>query len=469
MLNNLILRLDDENIAIHLRQGNNLVFRIGRDNYTTFEAHDCEIADFICHLDNPGLTESLIKSQLSKMKDVVIEQRASLFLKQLINNNFIRYELKIDSTNKVVLCPYNPLVEMSSTLLNIEKKYSLSRFSYIRKQVENFALFNPISEFYILINGGLFLNWLFSITDKNVKIDELLKINIEHSKYIEIFINILLNGSFIHEENYEEPEFLKTWEFHDLLFHHSSRLGRSFDKYSFGATFRFKDAAFEFSFANQGFDDSKKIKLSKPIINDLDDRQHEIFQLLDKRRSIREYGKKLITLQEIGEFFYRSVGVRHIIESKPYDLTLTPCPSAGAIQELGFYIVCNSAMDLSQGIYSYNIKEHVLYEISSNKGDVQQLIKIAQSGWHNPKSEPQILIILTSRFKKIAWKYEGMAYRNTLFNVGVVFQTMYLVATALKLAPCALGYGNSKLFSKATGLNFLEEGSVGEFALGTTD
>jgi hypothetical protein len=46
-------------------------------------------------------------------------------------------------------------------------------------------------------------------------------------------------------------------------------------------------------------------------------------------------------------------------------------------------------------------------------------------------------------------------------------QTMYLVATAMDLAPCAIGGGDSDLFAQAAGLNYLSEGSVGEFALGS--
>jgi oxazoline/thiazoline dehydrogenase len=46
-------------------------------------------------------------------------------------------------------------------------------------------------------------------------------------------------------------------------------------------------------------------------------------------------------------------------------------------------------------------------------------------------------------------------------------QTMQLVATGLGLAGCPLGCGNSDLFARATGLNYYEEGSVGEFQLGS--
>ena len=60
-----------------------------------------------------------------------------------------------------------------------------------------------------------------------------------------------------------------------------------------------------------------------------------------------------------------------------------------------------------------------------------------------------------------------MTYALVLKDVGVMMQTMYLVATDMGLAPCALGGGNADLFAAATGLDYLEEGSVGEFALGT--
>jgi hypothetical protein len=44
---------------------------------------------------------------------------------------------------------------------------------------------------------------------------------------------------------------------------------------------------------------------------------------------------------------------------------------------------------------------------------------------------------------------------------------MYLVATAMNLAPCALGAGDPELFARLIGSDFHEETSVGEFLLGS--
>jgi SagB-type dehydrogenase family enzyme len=79
----------------------------------------------------------------------------------------------------------------------------------------------------------------------------------------------------------------------------------------------------------------------------------------------------------------------------------------------------------------------------------------------------QVLLILAARFPRVAWKYESIAYALTLKHVGVVFQTMYLAATAMGLGPCAVGCGDADLFARAAGTDYCAETSVGEFLLGS--
>jgi hypothetical protein len=56
-------------------------------------------------------------------------------------------------------------------------------------------------------------------------------------------------------------------------------------------------------------------------------------------------------------------------------------------------------------------------------------------------AEPmQVLIVLTARVGD-RLKYQSIAYALVLKHVGVVLQTMYLSATAMRLAPRAVGTG----------------------------
>jgi SagB-type dehydrogenase family enzyme len=93
---------------------------------------------------------------------------------------------------------------------------------------------------------------------------------------------------------------------------------------------------------------------------------------------------------------------------------------------------------------------------------------VHQAGRSMGKSQPpDVLLCIAARFGRVNWKYESIAYSLILKNVGVLMQTLYLAATALRLAPCALGCGNSQDFLLATGSRPFEEESVGEFALGS--
>jgi SagB-type dehydrogenase family enzyme len=67
----------------------------------------------------------------------------------------------------------------------------------------------------------------------------------------------------------------------------------------------------------------------------------------------------------------------------------------------------------------------------------------------------------------VSWKYEGMPYALSLKHVGVLYQTLYLASTAMGLAPCGLGGGDSDLFARAAGTEYEAETSVGEFILGS--
>jgi SagB-type dehydrogenase family enzyme len=79
---------------------------------------------------------------------------------------------------------------------------------------------------------------------------------------------------------------------------------------------------------------------------------------------------------------------------------------------------------------------------------------------------PQILITIAARFGRVSWKYSSVAYSLILKDVGVLLQTLYLMATDMGLGGCAIGTNNIDLFAKMTGIEFHIEGSVGEFALG---
>ena len=77
-----------------------------------------------------------------------------------------------------------------------------------------------------------------------------------------------------------------------------------------------------------------------------------------------------------------------------------------------------------------------------------------------------MLVVLAVRLPRIAWKYEGIAYRLALLDAGVVLQSLYLVVTDLGLAGAAVGASDPELFAQASGIESWEETCVAAFGFG---
>jgi oxazoline/thiazoline dehydrogenase len=261
----------------------------------------------------------------------------------------------------------------------------------------------------------------------------------------------------------EENEALAQWDFHDLLFHARSRLGRHNNPY--GGTYRFLYKIEPLPVIKPPAEENT-INLYRPDMDMLKEEDHPFTLVLEERKSIREYAKEPVTERQLGEFLYRTARVKAIRKNEYQDLSIRPYPGGGAIYELELYIIVNKCLGIPSGLYHYCPERHVLEKISDPTEATDALLKNA-GGSAGLEEIPQILIIITARFQRLSWKYESMAYNVILKNVGVLYQTMYLVATAMDLAPCALGGGDSDLFAEAAGLDYYAETSVGEFMLGS--
>ncbi|MFL5863794.1 MAG: SagB family peptide dehydrogenase, partial [Solirubrobacteraceae bacterium] len=187
-----------------------------------------------------------------------------------------------------------------------------------------------------------------------------------------------------------------------------------------------------------------------------------------------EYADRPITAQQLGEFLYRVgrvKGYRDVgaASQSPAVVRLTqrPYPAGGALYELELYLAVRACGDIEQGLYHYDPSNHRLERRSGYTADVRRLTLSASGSTTVPEDRLQVLVIIAARLPRVAWKYSSIAYSLVLKHVGVLYQTMYLVATAMDLAPCAVGSGNADVFARAAGINYYEEASVGEFLLGS--
>jgi SagB-type dehydrogenase family enzyme len=251
------------------------------------------------------------------------------------------------------------------------------------------------------------------------------------------------------------------WEFHDLLFHMRSRRGRHDAPY--GGTYRHETAAPPLIKPRPPGD---IIPLFRPDLEQLRRTDAPFTEVLERRRSVRAYGPEPLTIEQLGEFLYRSARYQRILPADVTDYALRAAPSGGGLQELELYPVVAHCRGVEPGVYHYHPSEHELTRIAAPSPLFERLLEEA---WitANRESPLNVYLQITARCERVFWKYESMAYALILKNLGALYATMYFVATAMGLAPCALGGGDSELFSTVAGLDACEEPAVGEFVLGT--
>ncbi|RJO78463.1 SagB/ThcOx family dehydrogenase [Nocardia panacis] len=263
----------------------------------------------------------------------------------------------------------------------------------------------------------------------------------------------------------ETDNALRQWDFHDLLFHSRSRSGRTDDPH--GGVFSYLGDIPPHP-AIKPPPNGPAVQLPRPSWRDIADRDPQLSTVMEQRVSIREHATLPIDLDQLGEFLYRvaRVRTRSWPDGAHYETTTRPYPGGGAAYELEFYLAVHRCDGLRQGIYYYDPLEHRLILINDNESDCRTILDDASAATAF-QGNPDIAITITSRFGRLSWKYRGIAYALTLRHVGVLYQSMYLVATAMGLAPCAIGSGNSDAAGRILRLNYTEESPVGEFVLGS--
>ncbi len=266
---------------------------------------------------------------------------------------------------------------------------------------------------------------------------------------------------------------LVCWEAQDLQYHVHSRRAR-FDS-PFGAVFAVADQVPQPVAVKPAR--GAVTSLPCPDLDAIEKRDPSLTQAIEQRKSIREFGRTPLSVGELGEFLYRVARIRErrsmqwetpngVVE---LEFLSRPFPAGGSLHELEIYAVVQRCAGLTPGVYRYEPLSHGLEAVAPPSEDTQAILEDAGQAAGVLLEQIQLTFVITARFPRIAWKYSGFAYALVLKHVGVLFQTMYLVATAMNLAPCALGAGNPDRFARLTSENSFAETSVGEFLLGSRE
>lgn len=326
----------------------------------------------------------------------------------------------------------------------------LSRFSILHRSGDALVVESPLASHRLRIADGAVLAILGDLT-KPIAVGGAGEVPAR------VLRDLHRTGLAVSEPDAEDSELpLRQWSAPDLWFHGRSRAGNGgYDGTGFARTHG-AGALPEASEPRPA--GTAVVGLPRPDLHRLRATDPPLAAVLEDRRSIRAYDEEApITADQLGELLYRCARDRGA--GRPY-------PSGGSAYELEVYPVVRRARGLGPGLYHYDTGAHRLSAVRSAGPETDRLLATAAAGASLPVP-PQVLLVLSARFGRLMRRYEEIPYSLILKHVGVLSQSFYLAATAMGLAVCAIGAGDSAAFSAATGFEMAVEGSVGELALGS--
>lgn len=313
--------------------------------------------------------------------------------------------------------------------------YTLSRFARLNYQVGYWSLKSPLSNFMLQIREEMLLKLIQEMRRDVTSVDEPLA---------RLFGVMLANANLLNTQD----EIYKAWPVADMTYLRAEQ------------TFLRPYIALP-PFKPPMSDDL----VALPDIPSDQWMEKPLSETVANRRTLYQYSEAPITIEQLSEFLLRTLKAHAYLNGQDYDSTVRGYASAGAAYELEAYLFVEQCTGLTTGFYHYDPDQHRLERLPLKDGLREAWIKSAIRTTNRQLKSVQILIFFTARIGRIHWKIRPLSLTYT--NLGVVFQSLYLTATAMTLAPCALGGWSSLWFSQQTNIPLPEEALVGQFLLGS--
>src|SRR4030042_1513127 len=171
-----------------------------------------------------------------------------------------------------------------------------------------------------------------------------------------------------------------------------------------------------------------EVKLPKPRAKG----SFSIVEILHQRRSVRDYKKSSLSLEEVSQCLWAGTGK---------NLYRRTAPSAGATYPLEIYLVVGEVKELEPGLYQYSYSRHSLERIREQ--DIRKKLCRSALGQSMIEEAP-IDIIIAGDYDRTTGHYGQRGIRYVHMEVGHVGQNISLQAVALNMGTVMIGAFDDK-------------------------
>lgn len=261
---------------------------------------------------------------------------------------------------------------------------------------------------------------------------------------------------------------LTFWRPVDLMFHVRTNLGRHDEE--FGMTYpREEGLPIEPVVAPRR--GGPAIDLHRPRLPELFAADPPFTAVVEGRRPVNRSDESVPTAREVGELLYRTARVRSFYEEAREGhpratLSERPYPTSGSCYAFEVYIAVNTCSGISRGVYHYDPVRHQLEPLPADGAGVDELLEAGRIG-AGLRAQPPLLMVITARFCRLSWKYDGLSYALVLKDLGHLTQTALLVSTAMGLPADTVAGSDIEMSARVLGTDWRTESSVAAVVIGT--
>lgn len=185
-------------------------------------------------------------------------------------------------------------------------------------------------------------------------------------------------------------------------------------------------------------------KISLPV--DWSLQEARILPLLQKRRSLRRYARRQLTLNDLAFLLWATQG----ITARMGTHFLRTSPSAGALYPIETYMVINSVENLQAGLYHFAVRQFELEKISCEINGQDAAHACLDQDF---VAKGNLMFFWTARLRRSMAKYGERGFRYLFLDAGHVCQAAMLAAEAIGCGGCPVGAFYDEEVNKLLGVD----------------
>lgn len=162
-------------------------------------------------------------------------------------------------------------------------------------------------------------------------------------------------------------------------------------------------------------------------------KEASLYDALNKRRSIRQFGDVPMSLTELAYLLESTCRIQKVIGDNI--ASFRPAPSGGARHAFETYLVVNNIDGLENGAYHYLPLNHQLEKLTQGV-TAEQLIESVNG--QKFIEGANVVFYFSAVPYRAEWRYGLKSHKVMLIDLGHLGQNLYLAAEGIRAGACAI-------------------------------